>query len=137
MTGLPPVQVPATHVSVCVHALPSLQAVPFVTTVWTQPEAGSQLSAVHGLLSSQEMAALEHDPPEHTPAATWHLSFVQAIPLLGWQLPVALQTWHAPHELIEQQNPSTQLPLWHWEARLHVPPLACAPLHMPVGMRSQ
>jgi hypothetical protein len=124
-------------VSDWVQAFPSLHAVPFVTTVWTQPEAGSQLSAVHGLPSSQEIAALEHDPAEHTPAVTWHLSFVQAIPLLGWQLPVALQIWQAPHELVEQQNPSMQLPLWHCEARLHVPPFACALLHMPVGMRSQ
>jgi hypothetical protein len=28
MTGFDPVHVPALHVSVCVHALPSLQAVP-------------------------------------------------------------------------------------------------------------
>jgi hypothetical protein len=28
VTGLPPVQLPAWHVSVCVHALPSLHAVP-------------------------------------------------------------------------------------------------------------
>jgi len=28
MTGLEPVQVPFSHVSVCVHALPSLHAVP-------------------------------------------------------------------------------------------------------------
>jgi hypothetical protein len=118
------VQVPATQVSDSVQALPSLQGVPFVRTTCAQPVRGSQLSAVHGLLSSQEMAALAHDPPEHTPAATWHLSFVHATPSLSWQLPVALQAWHAPHELVEQQNPSTQLPVMHWLPEAQVSPFA-------------
>jgi hypothetical protein len=109
VTGAPLVQAPAWQVSPRVQALPSSQDVPFETATWTHPVDGLQLSAVHGLLSSHEIAALEQLPPEQVPAATWHLSVVvQAIPLLSWQLPVALQTWHAPQAPLVQQNPSVQ-----------------------------
>jgi len=44
--GLVPVQVPDRHVSVCVQALPSLQAVPFGAFGFEQvPVAGSQVPA--------------------------------------------------------------------------------------------
>ncbi len=36
VTGFEPVQVPDWHESVCVHALPSLQVVPFVATGFEQ-----------------------------------------------------------------------------------------------------
>jgi hypothetical protein len=36
VTGLDPVHVPAMHASVCVHALPSLQAVPLAATGFEQ-----------------------------------------------------------------------------------------------------
>jgi hypothetical protein len=82
------VHTPAAQVSVWVQALPSLQSVPFVTMPWMHPVSGLQLSVVHGLPSSHEMTALVHDPPEHRPAATWHLSFVQAVPsAYFWQAP--------------------------------------------------
>ena len=49
-----PVHVPLLHTSPVVHALPSLHAVPFSGVgSLTHPVAGLQLSAVHGLLSSQ------------------------------------------------------------------------------------
>ena len=51
VTGLPPVHTPAWQVSVCVHAFPSLHAVPFATV-------GFEQTPVLGL---------------HTPA-TWHAS---------------------------------------------------------------
>ena len=61
MTGLEPVQVPDEHVSVCVHALPSLHAVP---------------STAAGLLHAPELGL-------HVPAE-WHWSLavhVTALPL--------------------------------------------------------
>ena len=70
ITGLAPVHAPAWQVSDCVHALPSSQAVPFASVVWTQPVAGLQLSAVQGLPSSHEMLALEQAPPAQIPADT-------------------------------------------------------------------
>ena len=106
-----------------VHGLPSSHEA--VLFVWTHPVDGLQLSAVHGLLSSHEIAALEQLPPEQVPAATWHLSVVvQAIPLLSWQLPVALQAWQVPQALLVQQKPSVQLPLMHWLGPVQVRPLA-------------
>jgi hypothetical protein len=55
-----PVHVPFWQVSVCVHALLSLQGVP-VRGVFTQPDVGLavalQLSVVHGLLSLQFLTA--------------------------------------------------------------------------------
>src|SRR2546427_355120 len=51
LTGLLPVHVPFWHVSVCVHALPSLHGA-VLFTCW-QPAAGSQLSLVQGFWSSQ------------------------------------------------------------------------------------
>jgi len=61
---------PAWQASDCVQALPSSQAVPFASVVWTQPVAGLQLSAVQGLLSLHEMLALEQAPPAQIPADT-------------------------------------------------------------------
>jgi hypothetical protein len=68
LTTLLPTQAPPWHVSVCVQGLPSLHAI--VLFVCTQPVAGLQLSVVHGLPSSHEIAALEHAPPEQVPPAT-------------------------------------------------------------------
>mgnify|MGYP006910067580 CR=1 FL=1 len=54
--GGPPVHAPAWHVSLCVHALLSLHAVPFDTAVFTQyrdrlKKLYRQVSEVHALLS--------------------------------------------------------------------------------------
>jgi len=109
VTGLPPVQTPDWHVSVCVQALLSLHDVPLVTGVCTQPVAGLHESAVHGLLSSHGMAALEHVPAAQMPSETWHLSAAAHVtPSAFWQAPVALHALQAPHALLEQQNPSVQ-----------------------------
>ena len=43
-TGFEPAQTPAWQASLCVHALPSLQAVPFAIVTIMQPLYGSQLS---------------------------------------------------------------------------------------------
>ena len=68
VTGLLPVHVPAWHVSVCVHALPSLHVVPFAA------------------------AGLEHWPVVglHVPAR-WHWS--DAVQVTGL-LPVQVPAWH-------------------------------------------
>src|SRR5438132_294417 len=73
MTGLLPIQKPAWQVSVCVQALPSPQGAVF--GVLTQPVAGSQLSSVHPLRSSQ----FGGGPPTHSPSLQVS-SVVQASP---------------------------------------------------------
>ena len=113
-----PVHVPFWQVSVSVHALLSLQVVPFVTGVNTQPSEGSQESVVHGLLSLQMTGALTHAPPEHVPDITKHLLEVVQEAVVFWQLPVASQALHEPHVPsalpVLQQKPSVQVrPVTH------------------------
>jgi hypothetical protein len=68
VTGFDPLQVPFSHWSVCVQALPSLQAVPFVAVGLEQaPVVGSHVPAV------------------------WHWSL--AVQTTGW-LPVQTPAWH-------------------------------------------
>ena len=67
--GLLPTQTPAWQVSVWVHALPSLHAVPLVTGVWVHVPA-EQASAVHGFPSSHDPA---HVPPSD-PKLSWHVT---------------------------------------------------------------
>jgi hypothetical protein len=62
--GVPAEHTPALHVSLPLQRLPSLHDVPFASTVCTQPVAGTQVSAVHGLLSLQFGGA----PAVQTPA---------------------------------------------------------------------
>jgi hypothetical protein len=54
-TGLAPTHFPAWQVSVCVQALPSLQAPPSAAGVWTHLPSDAQASAVQGSPSSQLM----------------------------------------------------------------------------------
>src|SRR5262249_30744177 len=60
--GGPPTRVPSALVSFVVQALPSLHGA--VLFVWTHPDAGLQVSSVHGLPSSQ----FGGGPPTHVPA---------------------------------------------------------------------
>jgi len=53
LSGVPAVQVPLWQVSVPLQALVSAHVVPFSTGVFTQPDAGLQLSVVQMLLSLQ------------------------------------------------------------------------------------
>ena len=64
LRAVPPTQVPPSHVSSVVQALPSLHEA--VLLVCTQPVVGLQESSVHGLPSSQLRAV----PPHAGPAAT-------------------------------------------------------------------
>ena len=54
LAAAPPAHVPPAHASPTVHALPSEHTA--AVLAWLQPLAGSQLSVVHGLPSSQETA---------------------------------------------------------------------------------
>jgi hypothetical protein len=47
-------------------------------------------------------------------------------------LPVRLHASHAPLQAVLQQTPSTQLPLPHWLAAVHVPPLSSFSTHWPL-----
>jgi hypothetical protein len=104
-----------------------------VSFAWTQPVCASQLSAVQGLLSSQEIAARWHAPPEHMPSETWHMSVaVQALPSSFWQVPVALQALQAPQLALLQQTPSVQKrPAPHWSVAEQAAPAAFLPQTLP------
>ncbi len=73
--GAPPTQVPFEHASAVVHAFPSLHGA--VLFAWTQPEATSHESFVHGFPSSQ----LSGGPPTQAPCAQAS-PVVQAFPSL-------------------------------------------------------
>src|ERR671933_639860 len=67
-----PEHIPALQTSPIVHASPSSQLT-FVSGVWTQPATGSQLSAVHGLPSSQRLAeSVWVHPPFASQLSTVH-----------------------------------------------------------------
>jgi hypothetical protein len=103
-----PAHRPPEQVSVAVHAFPSSQDA--VLFVWTQPVAGSQLSSVHGLLSSQFNAPVPgwQLPPAQTspvvqklPSSHAAVLFVKTQPVAGLQLSVvqallSLQTTAEP-----------------------------------------
>src|SRR5437016_5498140 len=121
MTGLEPVQVPFSHVSVCVQALPSLQVVP--------------LGA----------AGLEHCPVDvlHVPA-TWHWS--ETVQVTGleptqvplWQVSVCVQALPSVHAVpfvfgglehtpvVVLQVPTS----WHWSEAVQTTGLL--PVHTPL-----
>jgi hypothetical protein len=63
LSAVPAVHTPPWHVSLPLHTLESLHAVPFVTGVCRQPRTGSQVSTVHTVPSSQ----LGGIPGVHTP----------------------------------------------------------------------
>jgi hypothetical protein len=76
-TGLAPVQVPCWHVSVRVHGLPSLQAVPSLALVPVQAPLWQLSPTVQASPSSHGVAlgfaGVEHMPvPGSQVPATWH-----------------------------------------------------------------
>src|SRR5437879_10487229 len=78
-TGLLPVQTPLWQVSVCVHALPSLQVLPLAFAGFEHvPVVGEQVPAVWHWSEAVQATGLL---PGHTPL--WQLSvWVQALPSL-------------------------------------------------------
>jgi hypothetical protein len=83
----PPLQVPPPQVSFVVHAFPSLHGA--VLLVWTQPEAGSHESVVHGLLSSQNTGPPGlHVPPPQVSFVVQAFPSLHGLVLLAWPQPV-------------------------------------------------
>ncbi len=139
VTGLLPVHVPFWHESVCVHALPSLQAVPFALLVAAEqtPVDVLQVPAIwHELAAHTTGLAPTHVPPalhesvwvhalpslQDAPAATGEHTPFFAAPRLQ-----ALQSFVAPPpQSVSQHRPSTQKPLWH-ELFALVPPVQACP----------
>jgi hypothetical protein len=103
-TAFEPTQAPDWHASVCVHALPSLQAVPFDAAGFEHvPVAESQVPAVWHWSLAVQVTGL---PPTHEPL--WHVSLsVHAFPSLQPVPFVTAGLEHAP--VIESQIPAA----WH------------------------
>src|SRR5437879_10317641 len=104
-TGLLPVQTPLWQVSVCVHALPSLQVLPLAFAGFEHvPVVGEQVPAVWHWSEAVQATGLL---PVHTPL--WQVSVcVQALPSLQ-VLPLAFAGLeHVP--VAGSQVPA----VWHW-----------------------
>ncbi|PKN59548.1 MAG: hypothetical protein CVU56_00545, partial [Deltaproteobacteria bacterium HGW-Deltaproteobacteria-14] len=98
----PPTQTPAEQVSLVVQAEPSSQGA--VLFVWTQPIPGSQLSSVHGLPSSQSVAAPLRQAPARQASAV-----VQGFPSSQLAVLSALTQPRAGSQLSSVQTlPSSQ-----------------------------
>jgi hypothetical protein len=149
VTGLPPVRVPFSHVSVCVHAFPSLHAVPFAATGFEHaPVDGLHVPAPwHWSLAAQVTGLL----PVHVPF--WHVSvFVHALPSLqvvplaatgleqvpvpGSQVPAV---WQESEAVQVTGLLPVQVPFWQVSVFVHaLPSLQVVPLattgfeHVPV-----
>jgi hypothetical protein len=121
VTGFEPVQTPAWQVSVCVHALPSLQVVPFAAVGFEHvPVDGLHVPAVWHASPAAHVTGFE---PVQTPA--WQVSVcvhalpsLQLPPLVGAHVPAdpgTLHAWHWPQEVavVLQQTPSTHVPEAH------------------------
>jgi hypothetical protein len=114
VTGLAPVQVPATQVSDWVQALPSLQAVPSVLLGLEQtPVEVLHVPAVWHWSRAVQVTGLA---PVQTPA-TQVSDWVQALPSLQVVPSVLLGLEHVP------VTPSQVPTLWHWSRAVHVPQL--------------
>jgi hypothetical protein len=88
LSAVPPVQVPAWHVSLPLQMLPSLHGVPSPTEVLAQPVVGLQVSVVQTLPSLQ-------------------VSGVPAVQVPAWQVSSPLQTVPSAHE-----EPFATGPFW-------------------------
>lgn len=120
VTGLPPVQTPATQVSVCVQALPSLHDVPSTLLGFEQvPVVGSQVPAEwHWSLAAQVTGF----PPVQTPATQVSVC-VHALPSLQPVPFAAFGFEQVP--VVGLQVPAT----WHWSLAVH--DTGFEPVHTP------
>src|SRR2546427_527353 len=114
-TGLAPTQAPASQVSVCVQALPSLHGAPLgLAGLLQMPVAGSQAPAVWHLSAAGQTTGLA---PTQAPASQVSVC-VQALPSL----------YGAPSGLAGLlQTPDAGLPVpavWHWSAAVQTTGLA-------------
>jgi hypothetical protein len=120
VTGLPPAQLPDWQLSVCVHALPSLHAVPFALAGFEQtPVDVLHMPAVWHWSWATHVTGL---PPLQLP--DWHASVcVQALPSLH-ALPFGLTGF--------EQTPVDVLHVptaWHWSDAVQV--TGVPPTHTP------
>ena len=111
VTGLAPVHTPVWQVSLCVHALPSLQPVPLLTFgLLHTPVPVLQIPAVWHWSEALHVTGLA---PVHAPA--WQVSlWVHALPSLHPVPLLALGLLHTPVPVL--QTPA----VWHWSEALHV-----------------
>src|SRR5207248_2551915 len=109
-TGLAPTQAPAWQVSLCVHALASLQLVPLgLAGLLQTPDAGSQVPAVWHWLAAVHTTGFA---PTQAPA--WQVSLcVHALASLQL-VPLGLAG------LLQAPVAGSQVPaVWHWSAAVH------------------
>jgi hypothetical protein len=120
-TGFAPVQVPLWHVSLCVHALPSLHAVPFVATGFEHaPVPVLHVPTVWHVSLAVQVTGLA---PVHVPL--WHVSVrVHALPSLHAVPFVATGFEHAPVLVLHVPT------AWHWSSAEQV--TGFAPVHVPL-----
>jgi hypothetical protein len=131
-TGFAPEHAPSTQVSVCVHALPSLQVVPFGLGGFEQwPLKVSQTPTLWHWSLAVQLTGLPPTQLPLTQVSVW----VHALPSLHVvpsvtgeveQVPdVASQTYGLWHwSLVGQTTgfPPTQEPPWHWSVRVQALP---------------
>jgi hypothetical protein len=120
VTGLEPAHAPPWHVSVCVHPLPSLQAVPFAAIGFEHtPVDKSHVPATWHWSLAVQVTGLE---PAHTP--DWQASVrVHAFPSLQVVPFAAMGFEQAP--VAGSHVPAT----WHWSAAAQV--TTFEPTHAP------
>src|SRR5947207_1547456 len=124
-TGFAPTQAPAWQVSLCVHALASLQLVPLgLAGLLQAPDAGSQVPAVWHWSAAVHTTGFA---PAQAPA--WQVSLcVHALASLQL-VPLGLAG------LLQAPDAGLQTPaVWHWSAAVHTTGLA--PTQMPASQAS-
>src|SRR5437773_994503 len=124
-TGFAPTQAPAWQVSVCVHALASLQLVPLgLAGLLQAPDAGSQVPAVWHWLAAVHTTGFV---PMQLPASPVSLC-VHALPSLQL-VPLGLAG------LLQAPDAGLQAPaVWHWSAAVHT--TGFVPMQMPAAQVS-
>jgi hypothetical protein len=90
-TGWVGVQAPSIQVSPPAQAFPSSQGAWLLA--YTQPDAGSQLSSVHGFPSSQTMGSLMHPPSGSQLSAVQAFPSSQAVVTVTCALQVSVAPW--------------------------------------------
>jgi hypothetical protein len=125
VTGLEPAHTPDWHESACVHALPSLQEVPFGRAGLEQaPLDGSHVPATWHWSAAKQMTGLD---PVQAPLSQLSVS-VQALPSLQVVPFAAVGFEHAP--VLGSHVPA----VWHWSSAVQVTGLA--PMQAPLWQAS-
>jgi len=125
---VPGEQMPPWHVSAPLQALPSLQEVPFPTAAYWHPATGSQVSLLHGLLSSQSRAGpAVQVPEEHVSAPLQASPSLQEVPSARsacWQPAAGSQVSlvHAFPSLQSRGVPLLHVPAWQVSTPLQTLP---------------